>query len=994
MSVRTVETKTDKPLCTAVADYLVPLARKTPSRAIALDHILVAVPTAEAGRRLRMALARRFKALVPPRVMEPRRLLETCDENEPAVATSGEVRATLAKIVLEEPPSSYPALFPRSAHLAARSDPLQPPVSAANRFERAYSAALPIAKVFESLLDAAIGPEEVLRKLEKERSGQPLPPDEELERWRELAALHSHLSETLRKHGATPPLEAIRKVVRNGPALPASVERIVLPAPLDAPQSFFDSLAAVSGSIDIDILAPPPPDGFTATQSWDEWGRASFAPDSPWMVPGAVCLPLRDCDIRRSPDSKTQALEACAAFLGGNPVETAFGMLDKELLPAVEAAFLLHGVAVRDPATRPLRETALGAAVCCAGTMLQENPPSSAGADFLRLPDVRAALDAQSVDSTKALSELDECIKAHIPRRWDELGAFARRDGRTDLLAAIEAADKLRAPPDGSDRGDARHLFSVLARIFKGKTLSGDDPLDRAFAAAAEAIRNAAKTSESPVLSGMLSIKEKNALLGLLVRSAKYSADENPEAVPLLGWLEIPWCEEPTLILSGFDEKCVPSAPAQDSFLPDSLRRVLRLQCSDSRYARDLALFKSILTCRKPGAVKVFTEKFTAKSDARMPSRLLFCCPDESLGPRALSLFRETPTRPRLPPGTVPEAWRLKLPLPSSRACAQPRVRISTSRFKTYLASPLQYFLENVVGDPKRTGKTPTEIPANDFGTLCHAALEDFANDRKMRDSTSADEIEEYLVAKIDSRFDDAWRAFADAPLPVSMRLQRDAARARMRSFAIVQAKTAAEGWRIIAAETSLTVEISGCEVVGKADRIDRNEETGALRVIDYKTWSKVASTTHKPCSVKPPPGLGSKPDIAMSFADPAKKNGRLWWHDLQLPMYAIMHGAAAAAYFVLGDSLEETGFSGAFPGVGNVLGELSADAIQAARATASEICARINAGLFAEPGLLSEDWDGFVASKDPLGSIDSGWLADQATRLARFENSGGGVRR
>ena len=64
-----------------LADRLAAEVRTLPSGAKSLAHLLVVVPTAQSGRRLRLALARRFAGgLVPPLVQLPAHLLgETAD---------------------------------------------------------------------------------------------------------------------------------------------------------------------------------------------------------------------------------------------------------------------------------------------------------------------------------------------------------------------------------------------------------------------------------------------------------------------------------------------------------------------------------------------------------------------------------------------------------------------------------------------------------------------------------------------------------------------------------------------------------------------------------------------------------------------------------------------------------------------------------------------------------------------------------------------------
>ena len=58
-----------------VVERLADEVRPDPSGAKSLAHLLVVVPTAQSGRRLRLKLAERFGALVPPAIKLPQQLL-------------------------------------------------------------------------------------------------------------------------------------------------------------------------------------------------------------------------------------------------------------------------------------------------------------------------------------------------------------------------------------------------------------------------------------------------------------------------------------------------------------------------------------------------------------------------------------------------------------------------------------------------------------------------------------------------------------------------------------------------------------------------------------------------------------------------------------------------------------------------------------------------------------------------------------------------------
>ena len=77
-----------------VVEVLATKIKIDPSGAKSLAHVRAVVPTAQSGRRLRLALATRFGALVPPVVVTPTALL--LDADDPALATRTDVVAAFA----------------------------------------------------------------------------------------------------------------------------------------------------------------------------------------------------------------------------------------------------------------------------------------------------------------------------------------------------------------------------------------------------------------------------------------------------------------------------------------------------------------------------------------------------------------------------------------------------------------------------------------------------------------------------------------------------------------------------------------------------------------------------------------------------------------------------------------------------------------------------------------------------------------------------------
>jgi hypothetical protein len=108
-------------LVDGVADWLcgengwAGLVEDLPSGSKSLAHVLVVVPTAQSGRRLRFALAKRasekgWGGVLPPVVAMTSALL---NEGRPDVATEAIEIATLAEVLLDADLSEFPILFPR-----------------------------------------------------------------------------------------------------------------------------------------------------------------------------------------------------------------------------------------------------------------------------------------------------------------------------------------------------------------------------------------------------------------------------------------------------------------------------------------------------------------------------------------------------------------------------------------------------------------------------------------------------------------------------------------------------------------------------------------------------------------------------------------------------------------------------------------------------------------------------------------------------------------
>ena len=112
--------------------------------------------------------------------------------------------------------------------------------------------------------------------------------------------------------------------------------------------------------------------------------------------------------------------------------------------------------------------------------------------------------------------------------------------------------------------------------------------------------------------------------------------------------------------------------------------------------------------------------------------------------------------------------------------------------------------------------------------------------------------------------------------------MQAEIAERRLQAAAHAQAKEYAAGWRITGTEREIDGEINGLAVRGRIDRVERNEETGVLRVLDYKTSGKAKS----PLDAHTARRTDTTPDYAAVDVVIKGKDRPSGWVDLQLPLY------------------------------------------------------------------------------------------------------------
>lgn len=882
-----------------------------------LRGLLVVVPTKQSGRRLREALAeyaaKRGQAVFPPEVATAEGLIL----REAVTGQAGRLESLLAwiDVLRDADPAAFRELFP-----------MDPP---ARSFSWALRLADQFLRVQATLAEAGLRMAGVVAK-----AGSDFP---EPERWEQLGELERRYDARLRRKGLTDSQAAKIDSVRD-PGPITGVERIILAGVPDPVPLALTAIEVHARRLPVDVVVFAPP---SEGDAFDSWGLPIV---STWAR-RVLDLPDFDTRVRLCADPSAQADEI-AAWAGdyGKPEGLlAVGVGDSEVASALESALGRAGFEVFNPEGRPWRRDELFHLLTAISAFARE-PTFEAVEALGRCPAFLAFLArrlGEKFSAARWLAGLDELRLRHLPASLAEARAHAAE--LSDFpeiepgLAAVEALRATLAAPDFASGASA-----ALGLIFAGRRLDFAHPSDARLAEAAEAWRSVLRgyAGAAPSLPAADAWEIALRILG----EGTGTADKPAGAIELQGWLELLWEDALHLVIAGMNDGSVPEAIAGDPFLPESLRQMLGLKTNAARLARDAYLLQALAACRAAsGRVDLLFGKASAAGDPLRPSRLLLRCADTELPRRVATLFRPVEVgRAHL---AWSRAWQITPPPP-----IQAPSRIAVTALRDWLACPFRFYLRHILNlaplDPAKS-----ELDERDFGTLCHGALEALGRSEEMRDCTHAARLREFLSAELDRRMRERFGKNLSLPLII----QLDSARQRLGRAAEIQARERAAGWRIVEVEKKISVEIGGLVIRGKIDRIDRHLETGAARLLDYKTSDKPAS----PADVHlgpPRPGVVPEPWRRLD----GMKRPRVWT-DLQLPFYQLgltaeLPIAAACGYFNLPKAVGEAGIE--------LWKDYSPELQASALDCAENVCRAIGAGAYWPP---NED---FPARRDDFAAL------------------------
>ena len=769
---------TERPFLSLLIDWL--LERQTD-----LPNMLVVVPTAQSGRRVRQGLAEQG-AVLAPKVMTAGAFLQMEEAAPKAVEVLGWTE------VLEEIMDwgDYAAILP------------EPPLNQQPGW------ALGLARAFFDLRTTL--QENGLMISTAARSVLEL----EHERWAQLSRLESQLEKRLKEWG----YQSKSSLLANGLLhFPEGIDWIVIAGVLDLPSVVAKFLEGLE--IPVTTLVPH--------EDVDEWGRPGLGwnkREIVWPEDGGVFL-------TGGPSQQADLAVQKVAQGGRQSDQIGLGTGDEEVAPELVRSFGRAGWTVHDPgATLP---SGLKGWLGCWRRYLQ-NPGVKEVIDMVAFAPSKNLVRKFPFVQVEALSEL---LDSHLVRDLgdvqracelcvEDLEKAERESQRKRLehqvrmsgvaLEVMTAFDQLRTR--FLSQGFHQGMRRLLSR------LDGDDE-----AGLAEWLNDTRVASEKVSRSP-------GFWLDLLGEDLRQVPEEAPDErmVDVGGWLELLHDPAEHLVICGMNEGRVPSREGTDPWLPESARMALDLPREETRAARDAYLLHSLIEMRREkGRVDLIVGKVALGGDVLMPSRLLLTSKGETLAERVEMLFSQVEPADSGAPFEIEARWKWRPKL------VEPKSRISVTAFAKYLACPFRYYLQRVIGmsepEPERV-----EWNHRDFGNVLHLVLEAWGRHEKIRDSADPKELESWLSTELDDR---VARQFGDQ-IPLAVSLQVEAMRMRLRWFAKEQAEIRASGWRITEVEKNLTLDFGEITVTGQIDRIECHDD-GRVRVLDYKT-SKIAKDVVK----------------------------------------------------------------------------------------------------------------------------------------------------
>lgn len=161
--------------------------------------------------------------------------------------------------------------------------------------------------------------------------------------------------------------------------------------------------------------------------------------------------------------------------------------------------------------------------------------------------------------------------------------------------------------------------------------------------------------------------------------------------------------------------------------------------------------------------------------------------------------------------------------------------RFSASQLNTYVECARKWYYRYICAAVEDKGSS-----ASFYGTAFHAALEDLHHEYPQPAAVDEDELQRKAAGYINAAFE-RHRNHFDTAVEYELQLRR-ARRTVKRYVQWLAAQAQRAPFTVVGCELGAELQLDGYEFIGYIDRLDRDERTGNVAVIDYKTGSIATS--------------------------------------------------------------------------------------------------------------------------------------------------------
>jgi RecB family exonuclease len=188
-------------------------------------------------------------------------------------------------------------------------------------------------------------------------------------------------------------------------------------------------------------------------------------------------------------------------------------------------------------------------------------------------------------------------------------------------------------------------------------------------------------------------------------------------------------------------------------------------------------------------------------------------------------------------PSTEPPAPLGPYAAESPHAVKRRSTHFSASSLGTYAECERKWYYRYVCSAVEDKGSS-----ASFYGTAFHWALERFHQEFPRADAASAETLATKLDGWIQTAFE-RYRSGFDTNVEYELQTRR-ARRTGRKYLEWFLERSRAHPFSVIGAEEAAELELEGYQFIGYIDRLDRDDATGAVTVVDYKTGSIAESAS------------------------------------------------------------------------------------------------------------------------------------------------------